>query len=180
MRLHHAVVAFLIVIVPPASVSADPAGTFVLSPSQKFVQDFYDWYVPKAQGDNNGAPWMIALKEKSSAFDPKLAAALTEDNAAQAKVDDDIAGLDFDPFLNSQDPGERYVVGAAKWKGNMLQVDVYSIASGKKSDKPDVVDDLVKTQGHWQFVNFEYPGEGDLLSTLATLKADREKPATPN
>ncbi|MFZ1990470.1 MAG: hypothetical protein WAW96_11950 [Alphaproteobacteria bacterium] len=177
MRLHWSVIAVLITLFPLASAQADPAGPpFVLAPGQKFVQDFYDWYAPSARAEKVGAPWMIALKEKSAYFDAKLAAALTEDNAAQAKVSDDIVGLDFDPFINSQDtPADRYVVGAARWKGNTLRVDVYSITSGKKSDKPDVVDELVITQGQFQFVNFDYPDGDNLVSTLATLKADREK-----
>ena len=147
-----------------------------LALGQKFVQDFYDWYAPKARSAKNGVPWMIALKEKSSEFDPGLAAALTADAAAQAKVSDDIVGLDFDPFINSQDtPADRYIVGTARWKGNALLVNVYGSTAGKKAAKPDVVAELVATAGEWQFVDFDYPGDGDLVSELATLKADREK-----
>jgi hypothetical protein len=70
-----------------------------------FVQGFYDWYVPKALDHKIFRAWDLALKTKSSVFSPELAQALREDSAAQDKAEKgELVGLDFDPFLNSQDP----------------------------------------------------------------------------
>ncbi|HXZ68947.1 MAG TPA: hypothetical protein VEH07_10190, partial [Alphaproteobacteria bacterium] len=75
MRFGRAVVV-LLALAPVGPLRADPAGApYVLAPGQKFVQDFYDWYAPQARANKEGAPWMIAVKQKAAAFDPKLAAA---------------------------------------------------------------------------------------------------------
>jgi hypothetical protein len=59
---------------------------------------------PKSLKDGTDTAWNLAIKTKSSVFSPQLALALKEDSAAQAKAEGEIVGLDFDPFLNSQDP----------------------------------------------------------------------------
>jgi hypothetical protein len=64
-----------------------------------FVQGFYDWYVPKALGDNAGPAWDLVLRSRSSDLSPQLVQALREDLTAQAKAKGEIVGLDFDPFL---------------------------------------------------------------------------------
>jgi hypothetical protein len=103
--------------------------------------------------------------------------------AAAAKNSDEIVGLDFDPFLNTQDPCNRYEVGKAIAKGNSYWVEVYGICSGKRSAKPDVWPEVVRVNGHWRFANFhyehqagEYPDSADLLGILKTLRQDRQKP----
>lgn|SRR5487761_55474 len=146
----------------------------------EFVQQFYDWYVPRALKHNAGPASDLALKYKDRVFSPKLFRALKEDSDAQANVNGPIVGLDFDPFLASQDPAERYEVGKATRKGGSYWVDVYGIWSGKKSEKADVVAEVARTDGRWLFVNFYYPNaasprSGDLLSVLALLQEDRQK-----
>jgi hypothetical protein len=86
---------------------------------QRFVQDFYDWYVPKAFGDHTGPAWDFALKYRKQAFSSELFRALQEDSDAQAKATD-LVGLDFDPFLNSQDPCEQYEAGDSNQIGNEI------------------------------------------------------------
>jgi len=140
-----------------------------------FVQGFYDWYVPKTLKDNPGNTSDLALKYKSHAFSPELLRQLKEDSAAQAKVPGEIVGLDSDPYLNSQDPGERYVAGKITTKGDRCWVEVYGIWSGKKSEKPNVVPELMLKDVHWVFVNFHYPEFGDLLSILKNLREGRRK-----
>ena len=141
---------------------------------EAFVQEFYNWYVSIALNDNAGPAWNSALKSRKCAFNPELFRALKEDSDAQAKASD-LVGLDFDPFLNSQDPCESYQVGSSTQKGSEYQVDVYANCSGKKTDVPSVVAVLVRKGGQWRFVNFEYPDRGDLLSNLRVLRDDRRK-----
>jgi hypothetical protein len=51
------------------------------------------------------------MEKQGSQFESGLLAALKEDVAAQAAAKGEIVGLDFDPFLNTQDPAESYEVG---------------------------------------------------------------------
>jgi hypothetical protein len=82
---------------------------------RNFVQQFYDWYVKRPE-------LPPALKYRPSAFSPELLRRLKEDGEAQARVRDEIVGLDFDPILYSQDPGGHYVVSRIKLKakGHLL------------------------------------------------------------
>ncbi len=142
-----------------------------------FVQEFYDWYVPKARADNPGPAWDIALKSRGSVFAPVLARALKGDSEAQAKAQGEIVGLDFDPFLSAQDPCGHYEAGRGVHKGKSYWVNVYGVCSGKRHEKADVVAELIQQDDHWAFVNFHYPTDRDLLAVLKSLREGREKPA---
>ena len=145
-----------------------------------FVQKFYDFYLPKALDENSSGPSSNYVIEKmSDILDPDLLAGLKEDAKAAADAPEgDEVGLDFDPFLDSQDPADRYEVKSVSKKGATYLVDVYCVTEGKLSDKPCVVPELVQDNGKWRFVNFDYPEGGDLKTVLVQLKAEREK--TPN
>lgn len=145
--------------------------------ARRFVQQFYSWYVPRARANSPGPAWDLALKHKSSEFAPELARALKEDSEAQAKVQGEIVGLDFDPFLSAQDPCERYEAGRIVLKGAGYWVDIYGVCSGKRHEKADVVAELIQKDNHWLFVNFHYPKDRNLLAVLKSLREGREKPA---
>lgn len=147
---------------------------------RKFVRDFYDWYVPIANSKTNIAASDIAIREKPKDFAPDLLAALQEDSRAQAENPGMIVGLDFDPFLNSQDPAAHYFIGRVILRGNTFWVEVFEESHGKKAAKPSVVPELRIDSGRCVFVNFHtslLPGkeEVDLLSWLRTLRKQREK-----
>jgi hypothetical protein len=142
-----------------------------------FVQRFYDWYVPLALKETKVAASDLALKWKPAAFDPELSRLLKRDSAAQAKAHE-IVGLDFDPFLNSQDPSERFAVQTVTKKGDSYWVDVYGMSSGQKAEH--VVPEARFLNGHWQFINFHYDFDGrpdDLISLLKRLEDDRHRPS---
>ena len=72
------------------------------------------------------APW--------SGF-PVLLAGLKEDMAAAAAAPEgEEVGLDFDPFLDAQDPADRYEVKSVSKKGTKYLADVYCKTEGKWSD----------------------------------------------
>ena len=142
----------------------------------KFVQDFYDWYVPIALAQKDGPASNAVLKRNPPVLAPELLKELEQDSEAQAKSQE-IVGLDFDPFLNSQDPCERYVVGDVKEASGKFLVNVHSVCSGKKSEEPAVVAETSQENGSWLFVNFR-PGKGegdDLHTILKQLERDRGK-----
>lgn len=146
-----------------------------------FVQSFYDWYAQRP-----GLP--RALRYRPLAFSPEIYRALKEDEEAQAKAPGEIVGLDFDPFLNSQDPIEHYVVGRIRLKGDdSCWAEVHAGLAGAKSKESYVAAELANSDGRWHFVNFQYSSAnsdfsasvstGGLLTLLKELREAREKAA---
>ena len=167
-----AVVAFFV----SAKADAAPSGKTPAGAAE-FVQSFYDWYVPFSR-KNLRAPEpsaRLAIKAKPQLFSAQLRQALEADFAAQAKDSGYIVGIDFDPFTASQDQADRYVAGSVHQLGSDYQVDVYGITSGKKDAQPDANVTVEMQNGHWVMTDFHYKDSGDLLATLRSLKADREK-----
>ena len=138
-----------------------------------FVQNFYNWHV--AHGTN----FEKTFKLKRSALSADLGNALAADLAAAKKNADEIVGLDFDPFTNSQDPSPRYRVDKTKVDGEHCMAEVHGVPSDRKG-QPDATAELQFANGAWKFVNFHYgsdngPDNENLLSVLRALKRDREK-----
>ena len=156
-----------------AQSKADPES---LSSVRQFVQQFYDWYVPKAQGAQTIPAWRSVLERKKSKLSSRLIRALRADSAVQAKSVGEILALDFDPFLNSQDPAPRYEIGSVAHRNSSYWVDINGIWPGKEIGKPDVVAEISAERGHWIFVNFHYPGNRDLLTILKFQREARLKP----
>lgn len=169
------VIGWLLLLALPCSLLAQTKDVSETAGARDFVQAFYNWYVPQALKDNATPAWNLALKYKSPVFNSEVLSALREDSAAQAKVAGDIVGLDFDPFLSSQDPSARYDVGKVTIKGGACWVEIHGVRPGKKSAAPDVTAELSHRDGRWIFVNFHYADGGDLLSVLKTLRDDRQK-----
>jgi len=144
------------------------------------VQGFYDWYIPKALNEGATPASDLAIKYRGSLFAPYLLQALREDSQAQGKAVGEIVGLDFDPFLNSQDPRPRYVLGNVTYKDDKCWVEILSASSDKGRAEPAVVTELILERAHWMFVNFHYgkskrSGDENLVSILKKLRAKRQK-----
>jgi len=142
---------------------------------RKFVEDFYNWYVPMASHSHSEAASNIAVKKKSALFSAELLKALKEDALAASKSPGEVVGLDSDPFLNSQDQVDRCVIGNITNKNGSYRVEVYDFLGGKKDKKPAVIAEVKQENGHWIFVNFWNPDTGDLLSELRDLAKERKK-----
>lgn len=146
--------------------------------AEHFSQRFYAWYVPVAlrAAANLQSAWTVAVKDRGFVFSRGLRRALIEDEETQDKVTGHIVGLDWDPFLSTQDPCQRYEVGGATQSNSHYFVSVYGVCSGKREEKPDVIAELAFENGAWAFVNFHYPGNGlDLLRALQLLSTGRHK-----
>jgi hypothetical protein len=143
--------------------------------ARRFAQEFYDWYVTILER-RDGTSWQVTKRERGAAFAAQLAQALDEDQAASAQNADEIVGLDFDPFLATQEPEDRYRAGRATRKDDRCRVEVFGLRKGKRvRSKPDVVPELEPNGDRWRFVNFHYPQGEDLLGVLKQLREDREK-----
>jgi hypothetical protein len=130
-----------------------------------FVEGFYSWYVPHNMSGDSIAGRSKHLRLIRSELSPQLAKLLEEDSAAQAKCRD-LIGLDFDPFLYTQEPAQHYKVGRMVQTKTGYSAYIYRLESGKIADQPDVIADFAQREGHWYFVNFHYPGGSDLLTQL--------------
>jgi hypothetical protein len=142
---------------------------------RKFAQEFYTWY--RRATEHNG--YEAVLTSKSSLLDRPLLRALRADLAAQKRTPGEIVGLDFDPFLNSQDIADAYTAQGVSQRGDRYFVNVFARTGRQNSTRPAVIPELELQHGKWVFVNFHYPGEtprssgDDLLSILRKLRAER-------
>lgn len=143
--------------------------------ARAFVSQFYSWYVPQALQDRAEPTWHIALKKKGKEFAPPLARLLRADWAAQDKCED-LVGLDFDPFLNSQDPAQHYEVGEITHEGSIYKAKIYSVQAGQRGIKADVSASLERSDGRWMFINFYYSDGGDLVTILKAPKLQCSSP----
>jgi Protein of unknown function (DUF3828) len=170
------VAVLLIVTVPAGSTETKKQGE--PQSCKTFVQSFYEWYVPLAhRKDLKGPASNLAMKYKKSAFSARLYQALKTDSDAQARSQE-LVGLDFDPFLNSQDPDPRYEVRSVKESDEHCSAEVLGVGDGEKRTQADVVAELAHGGEGWKFVNFHYPRDKtDLLEVLKGLEEDRRKSA---
>lgn len=145
------------------------------------MQRFYDRYMKLIQGTHQGTPSDMEIRRRPALFSRELRQRLAEDMAASSRSKDEIVGLDFDPFLNSQDMADRYVVRKVVRTGQRYRVEVHSITEGKQTATPVVIPELARSGSRWMFVNFHYRNpqnpadKSDLLSILSQLRAERRK-----
>lgn len=147
----------------------------------QFVQAFYDWYAPIADasanpGTKSESPVLLALRSRRDSFTPGLRRLLIEDDRAQSKAHE-IVGIDYDPFLFSQDPCERYAAEKVTIRNDRCFVEVHPICQGQRREKADVTGELGYQNGHWVFIDFHYLQDesGSLLSNLEALRRERSR-----
>jgi hypothetical protein len=140
---------------------------------KKFVQDFYDWYLPKATADVNkqgSTAEALALKKRPDDFSRALKYALTGNASASAKSVEPLP-LDGDPFLNCQQCPSKVKFGDPKLTGYKCQVSLYFMQDGEAETAPHVIAEAMFTQKRWVFTNFiDGDGSGDLMQTLNKMK----------
>ena len=154
--------------------AAGPTAAPPAEAPDRFVQRFYDLYTPMS-----ASGWARAIRSQAlwDFLDPGLARALKADADAQANSPNDIVGLDFDPFLSSQDPWHRYEAGKATKAGAGYTVRIHGVAKGKRRAAPSLVVDVAPRGGHWVIKDFHYPDGDDLVADLRQTAKDRAKPA---
>jgi hypothetical protein len=153
---------------------ADEAGQ---KQASKFVQTFYDWYVPIALKPGKVPASDVAIAKRGSVFDAPLLKALKADSEAARNSPGDIVGLDFDPFLSAQDPDDKYVLGGVTETDGVYRVDIYGVRKGKREAKPSVVAEVKPAKNSFVFTNFLYGADGDLVAILKQLADDRANPS---
>ncbi len=147
--------------------------------ARRFAQVFYNWYVPLANHDAN--PYDSLLAGRRDFLAPVLYAAFRADIEAQrADTIAEIASVtaEYDPFLNSQDPCERYEARDAKAIAGGFAVGIYGTCSNSPPTGPAVLAEVARGPHGWRFVNFRKPSmpDYDLLSQFKKVKTERETP----
>jgi hypothetical protein len=145
------------------------------SSAQRFTQRFYDWYTQIARSVSaDSYPVEFAIKRKPEVFSKPLLAALRADVAARSQGKGENDGLDFDPFLFTNDPCERYQAGRVSRQHNSYSVNIHAVCAGELTDSVYVVAEIKPTGGIWHFVNFHYPqNHDDLIGVLRVLSEQR-------
>lgn len=147
------------------------------SAAEHAVAEFYAWYVPIWQGEQG--PHLRALRERRAQFAAPLVAALEAEAAATAQGGEEVDGLDADPFLNAQDPCERYRPVHTERRGDRYLVDVLGEGGCRGHTTPDVIVEVAWRQRRPVFTNFLYSRTrgDDLRSRLTRLAAQRRRNA---
>ncbi len=143
---------------------------------REFVEQFYAWYVPRAQSEDSTQGWNNSLKLMRWDLSAQLAKLLEEGAAARARCKEAV-GLDFDPFLRTNEPSDHYEVGNIDRIGDHYRAKIHRIVSGKRKDVPDVIAEFVRKEGRWFFLDFYNPLDG--TSLVSILKAPRPKCRVP-
>jgi len=161
--------------------SADPASSNSSGPNVDqaessslsapgFVRAFYDWYVPIARKNAHVPAWYAVLRRDPPVLNGTLLTALRQDSLSSADSPGQIIGIDFDPFLASQDPCERYELGSVTGVGDTQHVAIHSVCSGLRSAEPDLIAEVSMEDDSWVFQNIRYARpNSDLLKVLNRL-----------
>jgi catechol 2,3-dioxygenase-like lactoylglutathione lyase family enzyme len=166
----------------PQNASIRPALDIVPLPprateAQRWVHDFVARYLGQF-GDMSDKPdnWdPIAML--NARLVPSLRQALAADRDAARANDEEIVGLDFDPFVNSQDPCETYRAGGVFVRGDSLQVAIHATCDYGSPLFPDAVYILVRGGADFLIADIQYPGNSSLTQILKYLAEQRAKPA---
>lgn len=147
--------------------------------ARAFVQGFYDWYLGQTLAalkpkSGKAFDFIDAVRRRPNWFSPELTRLLEEDVAAAKRCRDEVVGLDWDPFLETQDPAPTYMAGKVEKtvNGFRVSVDFHNKGFGGVRN-PTAQADVTLVAGHWMFVDFiEEPTDPKLRQGLiATLKS---------
>ena len=135
----------------------------------RFVQGFYAWY--KQMGEQ----YATAVHDSPGFFSPALLSAMQLDLAAQRSHPNEVSGLDWDPFLATQDPCDPYQVTGTTRRGDTILVAVNGMCTGREPrPQQDVIAEVRSVGGRWLFADFRHVDDhGSLLQDLKALRDAR-------
>lgn len=150
-------------------------GDAVGASPKAFVESFYRWYCSLTESPARELPTLTAIRRKGSMFSPTLRKALLIDSLASIdpKAGGEV-GLDFDPFLNGQDPPKKYVVRKVTLGKPLCSVAVEGVRDPEANNGTRLIVQLERSGSSWKFVNFLYPERHDnLVHILKLLREER-------
>ena len=147
------------------STGSDPAHA---NDPRAFVADFYAWYHPDSATTGHEGPAKEvddALRERIGAFTPELRNLLLADRKCVGESGE-ICILDFDPFLASQDPCDRFEVGVPVFQGDSVVVRITALCGPVREPIPAVDVVVIRDADVWRFSNFLYGNAHNLRDML--------------
>ncbi|HXY19349.1 MAG TPA: hypothetical protein VEH83_05080 [Gemmatimonadales bacterium] len=140
----------------------------------RFVQAFYQWY------ERAGERYEVAVRDSPAYFAPALLGALRLDYAASQASPSEVVGLDWDPFLDTQDPCNPYQVTGTTRRGDTVLVAVNGMCTDRPPQtQPDVLAEVRLVDKRWVFVDFRHVADaGSLVQDLQRLQEAREPAPT--
>jgi hypothetical protein len=164
----------------PVPASAAAAAYYSEAGARTFVQGFYGWYAAKVLASSHrqsGFGFIDAVRQRPTWFSPELKRLLEEDVAAASKCKDDVVGLDWDPFLESQETPGSYTVGKVEKTAQGFRVSVdLKDAKARDARNPAAEADVAFVDDHWQFVDFvEEPTDPKLKQGLVAILKGYER-----
>jgi hypothetical protein len=118
---------------------------------REFVQSFYDnyWnqYSAKIHDPNFSLPGLDSVLSRNPPVLSRRLIDLIRKDEQESRKKQEVGNLDFDPFLNSQDPDGKYRV---------TKVDVAYGLCRAAIDRAHVSAELKQAGDSWIFVNFHY------------------------
>jgi len=139
--------------------------------AESFASDFFSEYPADATRFTSVPAWVDVARQPDSVLTAELAQALEADYTEGTEVAGEVGGIDFDPFLASQDPCETYRVTRVVPDGDVYLAEVHGDCL---SEGPVVIVELVSHGDTFRFANFRYPSvSDDLLSILHAMREAR-------
>jgi len=153
----------------PDGASVTPASVAPVDSLQvvrAFAQRFYRWYVPIANDSTLRYPaYYRVLSVRSAMISKDLATALRSDSTlSSSKAEHE--GLTDDPFLQSQDPCERYDVDSVYRVQREFRARIRPMCATNawQTSKPTLA--IRSERGRLVIANVWYDPRGDLISEL--------------
>jgi Protein of unknown function (DUF3828) len=138
--------------------SPQPAAESPLTPDEQsckaFVQDFYDWYwnqfADRANDPNFDVRRLHSYPDVVRRHPPILSSGLfklIKRDQRTSEATQSVGVLDFDPFLNTQDPEGKYLVNHVTISNGQCEAEI---------DHAHLISDLTRSGSTWVFTNFHY------------------------
>lgn len=137
--------------------------------ARRVIAEFYDWYVAVALAPSTAQrAWYRVLDESPSVLSDSLLRALQRNRELQRAAPGVIAGLESDPFLNSQDPCPGYSVASATQSGSTVVVVIEPKCGTDRQPQAHFKVMMTRNDSGWVVTDLEYPGEfgGSLMARL--------------
>lgn len=144
--------------------------------AEAWVEEFLVRYLGQFDEETEHPEGWNPLTLLREDLSPDLMTALQADRDASIANDEEIVGLDFDPFINAQDVCERYVAGRAIDRDTTMDVAVYDTCDWGHPLVPDAIYVLQRRGARWVLVDIRYGGGQSLLEVLAYYAEQRKQP----
>jgi hypothetical protein len=142
----------------------------------KSAQEFLDWYTPIAAEQNAGPSYWRALNHNPPYLTHALTVLLRADSVERRASNDVGAGINFDPFLATQDPCGRYQAKEARHDTHGYVVMVQPMCSDPRWQPSPHRLTLVGVNGRFVIADVSH-GSTSIVELLCSVRSRANMPA---